>query len=294
MADSGDYLQQYQKNGYAVIPNFLSNDEISEMKAAMASLMDKMDPKQHSTHVFHLDDKTIKSRDDYFLTSNDKIRYFFEPDAVDDQGNLKVRKEHSVNKVGHALAWLEPAFKKVSFSQKVKDVCAKLGQKDPRLAQSMYIFKNPGIGQQVNTHQDSSFLYIDPPSHLVGFWFALEDATVENGCLYFIPGSQTVPPQSRFIRNPNPSPGNLTMTRGDESNYPTSLDAFVAAPVAKGSLVLIHGNVIHRSEKNKSDKSRHAYTFHVVDFHNATYSPENWLQQSEELPFPKINEVHVD
>jgi phytanoyl-CoA hydroxylase len=148
----------------------------------------------------------------------------------------------------------------------------------------------------VTTHQDSTFLYVDPPSHLLGFWFALEDATVENGCLYFIPGSHNsmnistnsfahpdfnlissnfpAPPISRFVRNPNPTGGNLTMTRGDELTTP--LDEFTAVPVAKGSLVLIHGNVIHRSERNTSEKSRHAYTFHIVDFDKATYSPENW------------------
>ena len=86
-----------------------------------------------------------------------------------------------------------------------------------------------------------------------------------------------VPPQSRFVRNPNPTSGNLTMTRGDESSYPLPLDAYKAVPVKKGSLVLIHGNVIHRSERNKSDKSRHAYTFHIVDFGGgAAYSSENW------------------
>lgn len=40
----------------------------------------------------------------------------------------------------------------------------------------------------VPSHQDSSFLYTEPLS-AVGFWFALEDCTAENGCLSFIPGS---------------------------------------------------------------------------------------------------------
>ena len=91
---------QYERDGYAVIPNFLTDKEISEMRAAMDRIIADMDPKEHSTHVFHLDDKTTKSRDEYFLTSNDKIRFFFEPDAVDDAGNLKVPKDVAVNKIG--------------------------------------------------------------------------------------------------------------------------------------------------------------------------------------------------
>ncbi|XP_055330091.1 phytanoyl-CoA dioxygenase domain-containing protein 1 homolog [Paramacrobiotus metropolitanus] len=289
---NSDFVQQFNENGYAVIPNFLSDEEIVEMKKTMARIVDEMDPKEHSSHIFHLDDKTCKSRDEYFLTSNDKIRFFFEPKAVDQDGNLTVPKSRSVNKIGHALAWLEPVFKKITFGEKVKDVCRQLGHKDPRVVQSMYIFKNPVIGQKVSTHQDSTFLYTDPPSNLLGFWFALDDAAVENGCLYFLPGTQNVNPTSRFVRTPNPgTTGDLTMIRGVEPDYP--LDQFKPAPVSKGSLVLIHGNVIHRSEDNTSDLPRHAYTFHVVDHHNAQYSKENWLQPSEALPFPKLYDVKV-
>jgi phytanoyl-CoA hydroxylase len=50
----------------------------------------------------------------------------------------------------------------------------------------MYIFKQPRIGGEVTCHQDSAFLYNDPIS-IAGLWFALEDATTENGCLWAIP-----------------------------------------------------------------------------------------------------------
>ena len=82
------------------------------------------------------------------------------------------------------------------------------------------------------------------------------------------------PPTGRFVRNPDPNGKSVTIMRGKEPNNPIS--EFVAAPVSKGSLVLIHGNVVHRSEHNHSDKSRHAYTLHLVDFHDTTYSEENW------------------
>jgi len=52
--------------------------------------------------------------------------------------------------------------------------------------------------------------------------------------------------------------------------------------------VLIHGTVLHRSSPNKSEKSRHAYTFHIVEQENTEYSKQNWLQPTEELPFPAL------
>lgn len=61
-------------------------------------------------------------------------------------------------------------------------------------------------------------------------------------------------------------------------------------PVKKGSLVLIHGQVVHKSENNMSDNPRPAYTFHVVDEHGTTWAEDNWLQPSERLPFPLLYE----
>lgn len=51
----------------------------------------------------------------------------------------------------------------------------------------MYIFKQPSIGGEVAPHQDSTFLHTEPLS-CVGFWWALEDADRQNGCLWGYPG----------------------------------------------------------------------------------------------------------
>ena len=95
----------------------------------------------------------------------------------------------------------------------------------------------------------------------------------------------------RFVRNPiGPSPP--TIMTGSDPEFDNH--KFVAAPVMKGwfvynlyfvnntnshllgSLVLIHGEVVHRSYANRSKKSRHVYTFHVVETANTTYSKDNW------------------
>ena len=57
----------------------------------------------------------------------------------------------------------------------------------PLIAQSMYIFKQAGIGGEVVCHQDSTFIHTRP-NKVLGMWFAIEDATEENGCLWGIPG----------------------------------------------------------------------------------------------------------
>lgn len=56
----------------------------------------------------------------------------------------------------------------------------------------MAILKSPGVNEEVLVHQDSTYLY-DEPRTMVGFWVPFEDTTLENGCLWAIPGSHKKP-----------------------------------------------------------------------------------------------------
>ena len=69
-----------------------------------------------------------------------------------------------------------------------KDIGRSLGYEEPLVLQSMFIFKQPFIGGEVKKHQDGSYLHVEPLK-VTGIWIALEDCTIENGCLYFVPGS---------------------------------------------------------------------------------------------------------
>uniref|UniRef100_A0A6I8NZA5 Phytanoyl-CoA dioxygenase domain-containing protein 1 n=1 Tax=Ornithorhynchus anatinus TaxID=9258 RepID=A0A6I8NZA5_ORNAN len=125
----------------------------------------------------------------------------------------------------------------------------------------------------VLAHQDPTFLYTEPLGHLLGFWIAVEDATPENGCLFFIPGSHKSGISRRLVRAP---PGSVPATHfiGSETVYDDS--RFIATPIRTGGLILIHGEVVHKSELNSSSCSRHAYTFHLMDSKSTTWSQDNW------------------
>lgn len=152
----------------------------------------------------------------------------------------------------------------------------------------MVICKQPEIGGAVPPHQDSTFLYTNPPS-AVGFWYALEDATVQNGCLSFLPGShKSVEIKQRFVRKEDGSGTTFVDTEG--AKFPVGKEYgaedkgghYVLGEVKAGSLVLIHGNLLHKSEKNTSQKGRIIYTFHVIEGEGAVYDGRNWLQPPEE------------
>lgn len=221
----------------------------------------------------------------YFLESGDKVRFFFEKGAIGANNELMVPEEFSLNKVGHALAVEHPVFRKFTFDNRIRELCWQLGFQRPAVAQSMYMFKNPGLGASVSSHQDGSYLHTDPSS-VIGFWIALEDATLENGCLKFIRASHKNGIHRRYIRNPDKSSKDVLIYDRPEPIY--QMSNFTACPVKAGTLVAIHSQCVHRSETNKSQKSRHAYTFHVIETRGTRYSAENWLQPSE--PFPILYE----
>jgi ectoine hydroxylase-related dioxygenase (phytanoyl-CoA dioxygenase family) len=178
----------------------------------------------------------------------------------------------------------------------------------------MVICKQPEIRGAVPPHQDSTFLYTDPPS-AVGFWYALEDATLENGCLSFLPGSHrwagierrlvrkngalegtemvsneggakfpVFPEEEWFGKGKRESVAEQYREEGLLEEYNNKEGEYVPGEVKAGSLVLIHGNLLHKSEKNTSPKGRIIYTFHVIEGDESAckYDERNWLQPPAE------------
>ncbi|GAB4828765.1 hypothetical protein Ancab_018425 [Ancistrocladus abbreviatus] len=269
---SSEQLQSFHSQGYLVIESFASPEEIESMRNRVDQLLDEFDC---STSVIFSTKNHSHARDNYFYDSAENISFFFEEKAFDDEGKLKQLKKLSINKVGHALHELDPVFRKFSCSDKVSSLLSSLGYKRPVIIQSMYIFKQPGIGGEVVPHQDNSFLYTEPQT-CTGLWLALEDATVRNGCLWAIPGSHKKGLVRRFIR------GNEGVYFDQPSPSYEQKD-FVPIEVQAGSLVVIHGDLIHQSFENQSSESRHAYSLHVVDTVGCKWAEDNWIRRMREL-----------
>jgi phytanoyl-CoA hydroxylase len=266
--------RDYERDGFVVLEHFVEPAACDALIARAGELVGAFRPETLSIFTTH---EQTRRTDDYFLGSGDKIRFFFEEDALSPDGALQRPVEQSINKIGHALHDLDPVFSQFSRDPRFADLVATLGIAQPLLLQSMYIFKQPFIGGEVTAHQDHTFLWTDPPS-ATGLWFALEDATPENGCLWALPGGHTEPAHKRFHRVPG---GRTAYEVFDPRGLP--LDGMVPLPAPKGTCIVLHGLLPHYSAANRSPRSRQAYSLHVIDA-QATYRTDNWLQRSPALP----------
>ncbi|MBV9211101.1 MAG: phytanoyl-CoA dioxygenase family protein [Acidobacteria bacterium] len=265
-------LAAYQRDGFLVLEDFVRAEACDRLRERAGELVAEFDARG-VVSVFSTKEQT-RTSDDYFLGSGDKIRFFFEENAFDEDGNLRQSKERSINKIGHALHDLDAVFDGFSRTPELAQLVADLGVRRPLLIQSMYIFKQPNIGGEVTCHQDSTFLYTRPLS-VTGLWFALEDATVENGCLWALRGGHKEGLKKRFVRARG---GGTRIEILDESEW--SMDDLIPLEVGKGTLIVLNGLLPHLSRANLSPRSRQAYTLHVIDG-EADYPADNWLQRSE-------------
>lgn len=182
-----------------------------------------------------------------------------------------------ISRLGCGIHRILPAFRSITFSRFHHQLSRSLGLLDPRVTQSQIITKASVVGQRILPHQDGCTVFTDPPS-CVTFWYALEDSTLENGCLAVAPGSHREEPLRRRCKRDqmggaefeNLETPVFSKVDGVEDSTrsrrePDGSYIYQKLEVKAGTLILMHGNLMHMSEANRSGKSRIAYVFGVVE-----------------------------
>jgi len=245
------------------------------------------------------------------------VHFFTEPGATEEDGSLKagISKERALNKVGHGLHKDRAVFEQYSTSDRLCGLVRELGWNEPVVPQSMYIFKQPMIGGEVTSHQDSTFLYTTPRQTCLGLWLALHPATLENGCLWVRPGSHKEAVRRVFARKQRYEGhegeslnGEMTFETLDSSQREHTWEGklpegslpppseglfgagFLPVEVEQGDLVLFPGQLDHLSLPNYSDQPRHTFQLHLVEgpSQGVEWSSRNWLQYTDKEAFPKV------
>jgi len=148
--------------------------------------------------------------------------------------------------------------------------------------QSMLFVKAPGKAGQ-SWHQDEFYIPTRDKS-LVGAWIAIDDATVENGCLWIIPGSNH--PGYMHKRVPSESTEYADVDTVDISGY--AGQTVIPVPVSKGSVVFFNGYTLHSSKRNKTE---HCFRTALVNHYMSAESMLPWDQDGSLEPTEDLRDI---
>lgn len=271
---NSDQIAHYQNEGFLVIRNFISESECDELQHQARKIIHEHGPLL-SAEVFQSLSQGI-SQEMHYLNKASNLCLFFNEKAFSEDGHLCFPLENAVTKISHALHDIDPLFSAFSHQAKIAALVSDLGLANPLLVQSMMIIKQANSGDEVSCHQDGTYVYTEPDT-TIGLWFALEDALIENGCLWLIPKGHFTPLKYRFIVTSEQEAHFINL---DDS--PWEVDKMVPVEVPKGSLIVLHSRIPHMSKANLSSASRPAYTLHLIDA-SSHYPSENWLQREESV-----------
>ncbi|WP_217602338.1 phytanoyl-CoA dioxygenase family protein [Chitinophaga sp. GbtcB8] len=217
-------IKQYQDQGYLVIPNLLSQTDIANLKKETAAIF-----RGHRGHI------------DGMVDVDDN-----EPDEDVLKKYVAIHFPHKISKVIHNSL----------FNRNIVEILTKIVSPNMKCMQSMLFVKSPGKAGQ-SWHQDEYYIPTRDRS-LVGVWIAIDDASVENGCLWIIPGR----PGYIMPRVKNSSPEYADVDTIDVSQYEKNK---IPVEVKAGSVVFFNGYTLHCSLRNKTkDHFRTALVNHYM------------------------------
>lgn len=154
----------------------------------------------------------------------------------------------------HKLEQHDDVFRAHAFHKNLLDVVAELIGTPFSLYETQAFLKPPGIGSPKPPHQDNAYFKVKPADAVITCWGAVDDATIENGCMQYYPGSH----QRGTIEH--------KWIEGTPHQVPVGYDTSKALPVPikAGGIIFHHSLALHMSLENRSRNSRRAFVCHYI------------------------------
>lgn len=242
-----EQISFYQQHGYLIIPNLLSPTEIAELKKETAAIF-KGD-RGHIEGMVPVDDG--------------------EPDDEILRKYVAIHFPHKISKVIY----------KYLFHDGIVDILTQVVSPNLKCIQSMLFVKAPGKAGQ-SWHQDEYYIPTRDRS-LVGAWIAIDNATIENGCLWIIPGR----PGFIMRRVKNDSSEYADVDTTDVSSYE---DKRIPVEVRSGSVVFFNGYTLHSSLRNKTND---CFRMALVNHYMSAESMLPWDQDGHLPPTEDLRDI---
>ena len=219
-------VSHYDDLGYLIVPDVLDAEAVSATRAEATAIC-----------------RGLRGHIDGVATASDEE----EPSDVL-RRYLCIHFPHKVS----------PLMLDIARQATVIDVLTTVVGPNVKMMQSMLFMKSAGKPGQA-WHQDEAHIPTRDRS-LTGVWIALDDATVDNGCLWVLPCSHRAgvlyPIRDHGDPRFDPTPGAYGFDRTEEDAVPVELPA--------GSAVIFDGYLLHRSLPNRRGGMRRALVNHYM------------------------------
>jgi len=233
-------IAHYRDQGFLIAPGLMTPDEIEALKKETVSI---------------------------FRGERGQIPGLIE--ASGDESDEAVLRKYVAIHFPHKIS---PLIKASLVHRNVTDILTQIVSPNIKCMQSMLFVKAPGKAGQA-WHQDEYYIPTRDKS-LVGVWIAIDDATVDNGCLWIIPGSNKEGYIRKRIINQDREYADVDTV--DISDYPA--DKKIPVEVKSGFVVFFNGYTLHSSLSNKTD---HQFRTALVNHYMSAESMLPWDQDGK-------------
>ena len=223
-----DEIAQYQTQGYLAMDGLLTPEQVELAKDALRDIAYR--------RVWN--EKVGIQEEPYFRAGGSDER-------IDDP-ELRIRKLWMFCQADARLNGL-------AFSPRLRPLIDALIGPSSRMIQDMALLKPPFHGAEKPWHQDTAYFDYTPLGGVIGVWIALDEATVENGCMQVVPGSHLAGPAKHYhVRDCQLEDGGV------------DVDQAVVVPLKPGGALFFSGLIHHGTPPNTSGDRRRALQFHYA------------------------------
>ena len=227
MSLTREQLSFYEENGYLVVMNVVSEDVLARLRTAITEMTEEAQAGRDAR---------------------------FQP-ATEPGAGVTATQAAPLRKLNELVPH-DPFFRSVAASPNILDIVQQLaGNAQKIMLYSDQVFLKPAFcGSEKPLHQDNSYFRVTPHSHGVTCWMAVDEATEENGCMRYIPGSH------KLGLLPHKE-----LTKAHLTPEGSGFGEEIPVPVPAGAAIFHHLLTLHSSKANTSPNSRRAWALHYAN-----------------------------
>lgn len=224
--------EQFERDGYFVLTDYFSPEEVAAITCAI---------------------------DRHALQHEDRLR---------ESGAQGISRPGEISFTAF-LAESDPEIAAFCLQLRMADLMRELIGPDVRLYWNQSVYKQPETPREFPWHQDNGYTPVEPAQYYT-CWLALTEATVENGCIWLLPGSHRQGP----VPHTDSPIGRVGYTGPDPG---------IPVPLRPGSMAVFSSLTLHRSGPNLSQGTRKAYIMQYIPAYTRNgvtgepYSDRMWV-----------------